>query len=1001
MHVTTIIYTPLMEEYESLQARFTPEKDVNGDTYTGYTAKGKEGESVLVVVGFEWGNDAAYAVMQEVLGVHSCDMAVCIGIAGAISKDAKLGDVFYSRQVLDLTQRMKQEKVKGIMRIKYDPEHYPSTEAIAKSLDRSRLSATGSSPYSAWKKACAMVNEGRLVGLNTQSLGHPTSYFFSPEGTSGKVASTNMVLADSQAVEDVRECGRKMACVDTESAGFARACQQMIDLPSIVIRGISDTADEQKKIAEAEFKNVFRSIAASNAALFLHHNLSRMLESVRKPTATNPAEKEDPQTVAISVNEKQIKDELQRRSVVFKMLENEQKMPVPRMRSVGYLSEAEAKKRPPELEIEQVLSENSRVVVQLPNHYPDAALPWLFGHLLTEATLHNRYTIPVFVKWSEFGPPRNSLVAQLDERNLGFAKNSKLYHLVFVILDVRLGSKTKAQYLTQQASEFNNATIMLFPDRNETNVVENEIEQQFSPEVFQVEGISFASVTRYVQSNFGMAMDEAEMVAARLMSTFRNYRLKVQPTFLASIQKDTVLSFIDANQRGELIELAVAGLLSLIVADDPSKVKLRRGTRERFLAQLAVNLYSQKLKYDEQGLEDYVRDYAREMGFDIEAKQFIKGFVDNGIIAFEGGKAEIAVPVIRTYMLAKGLVANEGEGIRYFDLNQSTFDYATFDLFSEFNNDGKLYSIVSKKLDESINFFEQKVAKYNTKIEDGKYRSTLLSRTLNFSKMSDELTKAAEQLIEVTSLVSEKQAKIDVQSEIARSSTAKSVDISDPDSFKSEHVAIARFLAAVVLLGAAAEKMVDTNKIDIIEKVLKLAALISTDLLTIYSAFDAESAVEEAIAKIKASGAVTFEDEGAEDQFRTYVEMVTAEWEFNLAAHPIHTILGVLCETGRTNVLLSPISRSKSGGDLEEFFRSCWAFDLDPVGQSHLPKELSKAIGSSPFLRMVFGISTVNRIYWFHHGKKTKEALLKGVNELFKPLAIESSVDPDDLKTGM
>jgi len=988
-----------MEEYESLQVRFKPERDVNGETYTGYTAKGRYGEAVLVVVGFDWGNDAAYAVMLEVLRSHTCDMAVCIGIAGAISKDAKLGDVFYSRQVLDLTQRMKQEKVKGVMRIKYDPEAYSSTEAIAKSLDRSRLSATGSSPYSAWKKACALVNEGRLVGLNTQSLGHPSSHFWSPEGTSGKIASTNMVLADSQAVEDVKECGRKMACVDTESAGFARACATVMDLPSIVIRAISDTADEQKKIAEAEFKNVFRSIAASNAALFLLHNLTRMLESIRKQSLPEDQEKQDPHTVAISANEKFIKDELLRRSVVFKMLENEQKMPVPRIRSVGYLSDAESKRRPPELEIEEVLAENARVVVQLPNHYPDAALPWLYGHLLTEATLLNRYTIPIFVKWSEFGPPRNSLDAQLDERGLSFAKNSKLYQLVFVILDVRLGSKTKAQYLTEQAAGFENATIMLFPDRNETNVVENEIEQHFSPEVFQVEGISFSSVTRYVQSNFGMPMDEAEMVAARLMSTFRNYRLKVQPTFLASIQKDTVLAFIDANQRGELIELAVAGLLSLIVADDPSKVKLRRGTRERFLAQLAVNIYSQKLKYDEQGLESYVREYAQQMGFDITPRQFIKGFVDNGIIAFEGGHAEIAVPVIRTYMLAKGLVSNEGEGIKYFDFNQSTFDYATFDLFSEFNNDANLYSLVSKRLDDSISFFRDKVGKYNTKIEEGKYRSTLLSRTLNFSKMSEELTKAAEQLIEVTSLVSEKQAKIDVQSEIARSSTAKSVDISDPDSFKSEHVAIARFLAAVVLLGAAAEKMVDADKIDIIQKVLKLAALISTDLLTIYSAFDAESAVEEAISKIKDSGAVTFDEEGAEEQFRAYVEMVTAEWEFNLAAHPIHTILGVLCETGRTNVLLSPISRSKTAGDLEEFFRASWAFDLDPVGQSNLPRELSKALGSSPFLRMVFGISTVNRIYWFHHGKTTKEALLKGVNELFKPLSIASSVDAADLKS--
>ncbi|NSY61881.1 hypothetical protein [Agrobacterium tumefaciens] len=997
MHVSAVIYTPLMEEFSSLQVRFKPETDVNGDCYTGYLSNMSDGKQVLIVVGFEWGNDAAYAVMHEVLKSYTCDMAVCIGIAGGISSDAKLGDVFYSRQVLDLTQRMKQEKVKGVTRIKYDPEPYPSTEAIAKSLDRSRLSATGATPYSAWKKACALVNEGRLVGISTTSLGHPTSHFWTPEAYSGKVASTNMVLADSQAVEDVKECGRKMACVDTESAGFARACSTIPNLPNIVIRGISDTADEQKKITENEFKNVFRAIAASNATLFLFHNLGRMLDSVKLKPTSEIAVKEDPQAAAISSNEKIIKDELTKRSLVFKTLENEQKMPVPRLRNIGTLSDAENSKRPPELEIEQVLSENNRVLIQLPNHYPDAALPWLFGHLLTEATLHNRYTIPVFVKWLEFGPPKNNLDAQLDERGLAFAKNSKIHHLVFVILDVKLGSKSKAQYLTKEASTFENATIVLFPDRNETNVVENEIEQHFSPEVFQVEGISFTSVTRYVQNNFGMPMDEAEMVAARLMSTFRNYRLKVHPTFLVSIQKDTVVSFIDANQRGELIELAVAGLLSLLVADDPSRVKLKRGTRERFLAQLAVNIYSEKIQYDKDGLERHVENYAKEMGFDIEPKQFIGVFVDKGIIAFEGGKAEIAVPVIRTYMLAKGLVANGAKGLKYFDFNQSKFDYATFDLFSEFNNDPSLYSLISKKLDESISFFEEKISKYNSKIEDGKYRSKLLSRTLDFSKMSEELTKVAEQLLEVTSLVSEKQAKLDVQSEIARSSTAKSIDISDPESFQAEHIAITRFFAAVVMLGAAAEKMLDTDKIEVIQKVLKLTALISTDLLTIYSSFDVESAVKEAITKIRESGAITFDEDGAEEQFEKYVEMVASEWEFNMAAHPIHTMLAVLCETGRTNVLISPISRSTTTSDLEEFFRASWAFDMDPIGQSNLPRELSKSLGSSPFLRMVFGISTINRIYWFHHGKSKKEALLKGVNELFKPLSIESKLDKKDL----
>ena len=1003
MHLQAIIYTPLQEEYESLQARFRPERDIDGETYTGYIAKGQAGEDVAVIAGFEWGNEAAYHVMKEILGQHTCRLAICIGIAGGISKDAKLGDVFYSKHVLDLTQRMKQEKDKnGKTRIKYDPDSFPSDKDIAKSLDRSRMSATGKSPYRSWKSACEMVNAGRLVGVTTQDiLGQPSSHYKVPEATGGKIASTNMVLADSDAVEDVRECGRKMACVDTESAGFAKACSEIKGLSHIVIRGISDTADESKKLAEDQFKNVFRQIAASNAALFLQHNLTRMLAGI---TVANSAKETvkvsmDEPATALSSNEQEIREELLRRSIVFKTIEQEYKMPVPRLRKAEVIAGKKSKKLPAEQEVEEVLGSSDRVLVQLPDHYPDTALPWLFAHLLTEAGLHGRYTVPVCVKWSEFGPPRNTLDAQLEERKLLFTKNAIDYHIVFILVDARLGSKTKAQFLLKEIEGFQNASLMIFPDRNEAGIYENELDQQLKPETFNVEGISFASITKYMKDNFGMSVDEAEVVATRLMSTFSNYRLKVHPTYLASIQKDTVLSFIEANQRGELIELAVAGLLSLIIADDPSKVVLRRGTRERFLAQLAVDIYSEKYSFDETALENYVKDYAERMGFDITPSQFIKTFVDNGVISFEGGKAQISVPVIRTYMLAKGLVANGDSGMKYFDFNSIEFDHATFDLFSEFSNDRGLYETVSKHLSASIDFFEAKLGRYNSVIKDGDFSSHLLMKSLDLSKLSKDISRQGEKLVEVSSLVSEKQARMDVQAEIAQSSTAKRIDISDPDSFYDEHVAIARFVAGVVMLGAAAEKMQDQEKLIIIQRILTLAGLVTTDLLTIYSTFDVKAAATEVVDQIRKSGEVTFDDESAEGRLDKFVELVVAEFEFNLAANPMHAMLSLLCEAGRTNVLLSPIMRVELNSPLEEFYRRLWAFDMDPQGKSHLPRDLSKSLGHSPFLRMVFGIFIINRIYWFHHGKPKKEALLKGVNEVFKPLSIKSDVELKDINS--
>lgn len=459
--IDALIYTPLGEEYRSLQTRFRPEEDVNGTTFTGYKSLGPAGESAVVLVGFAWGNDAAYKVMTEALGIFSPKAVFCVGIAGAISSDAKLGDVFYSTHVLDLTQRMKQERDKsGASRIKYDPDSYPSDESIVKILDRSRLSATGASTYNKWAQACELVNTGLLAGITTKKLGKPVAFFKKPEATNGKIASTNMVLADAHAIEDVKQCGRKMACVDTESAGFAKACLEQNFLHSISIRGISDNADETKKLVEEDYKNTFRRLAASNAALFLHMNLSEIISSVSQQSALETKSLSPSPTInPIAANEGHIKSELHQRSLAFKAVGQDKTIPVPRLRLVAEAGPNIRGQQQPEQEIEEILTSNDRILVKWPQNYPDSALPWLFASLLADNPTKSRYTVPVCIKWTEFGPPKNSLDAHLELLGLLFCKNKLEYQIVFFIIDAQLGSRSKAQYLSDQFKSFSNASV--------------------------------------------------------------------------------------------------------------------------------------------------------------------------------------------------------------------------------------------------------------------------------------------------------------------------------------------------------------------------------------------------------------------------------------------------------------------------------------------------------------------------------------------------------------
>ena len=647
------------------------------------------------------------------------------------------------------------------------------------------------------------------------------------------------------------------------------------------------------------------------------------------------------------------------------------------------------------MEIEEALKKNEAVLVQVPQNYPDRSLPWLYAHLLTEANMHGRYTIPICIRETEFGPPKNNLDAQLDARGLNSIKNNPSYQIVFIFVDLNPHSKTKAKYLRDAKSSFTNASLLLFSDRVKDNAFESELARQVAPAVFAIQDISFASIAQFVYSNFDLPMGESEAIASRLVSTFENHNVDIHPTYLVSIQRDTVLSFIEANQRGELIELAVAGILSILVLDDDSKVVLRRTTRERFLSKLAVEIYCEKRMLTRTDLESYVAEFAVEMGFDISPKKFIALYEDNGVLGFENNYADISVPVIKSYMLAKGLLTRTDLAIRYFDLDDEEFDYSTFDLYCEFTDDLSIYETISKSLDHSISFFENKVRTYESKVEGSEFHSHLLEKSINLTRLSGELKERASKLVEATNLIDEKQAQLDIQAKISRSETAKEIDLSDREKFANEHRALSRILAACMLLGASAEKLTDQKKLDLIKRLVVLAELITTDIFTIVSGFDVERALSEVMQNIRNGGEIDLSSESEEAELKEYVELLIAEWEYKLALLPIMFMLLAMCESGRTNVLLSPLTRADISSPVQEFFRTSWAFDMSPLTEGKRVRTLSATLKRAAFLRTLFSMFNINRSYWVQGSRSKKKAISDAVDAMLKPLAIKSDLDAE------
>jgi hypothetical protein len=151
---------------------------------------------VAVVSGLDWGNEAARKCVSEALELFESQIVISVGIAGAISKDARLGDVYYSKIISDLTQRQKISRKNGKRaQTLYDPVQHQCPAEIIKELDRSRLSISEKSTYAKWQGACALRNRGELAGHTKLISGKSPSSFERPSANNGQIASTGLPLS--------------------------------------------------------------------------------------------------------------------------------------------------------------------------------------------------------------------------------------------------------------------------------------------------------------------------------------------------------------------------------------------------------------------------------------------------------------------------------------------------------------------------------------------------------------------------------------------------------------------------------------------------------------------------------------------------------------------------------------------------------------------------------------------------------------------------------------
>lgn len=283
--IDVLLYIALSEEFnhlsdeliEELGDAFKPQEldDIAITVFCGKVTSpvlNKEFQLAVVPAG-KMGITRAAAVTSAILGKsHTCDVVV-LGIAGSLSNDLQPGDVFIPDSVNEYLANSSTKGKGKTWTFETSGNHLPTSPRLLNRFQMFRR--TQKIIYDRWLQGCAARFTPLIEGEIQKSLTkveldiRPEIRLFA--GDDRKLASGPAVGKGKAFVEWIkREVDRKVSAMEMESAGVYDAVQIRTPAPRVIaIRGISDFADERKKLIEDAARDRFRALSIKNALSLL------------------------------------------------------------------------------------------------------------------------------------------------------------------------------------------------------------------------------------------------------------------------------------------------------------------------------------------------------------------------------------------------------------------------------------------------------------------------------------------------------------------------------------------------------------------------------------------------------------------------------------------------------------------------------------------------------------------------------------------------------------
>lgn len=1023
-HFDVAIIVPLDEEFETALKHFTFIADRSTPQRIRFEVSVSDSEAkILLVKQNVMGRADCTNATMDVVDEFDVGLLVCLGIAGGLSNDVSIGDVCRTGGILDLLDNAKVQDVPSSKpkkksgaqstktksnghTVSFSTTHYETPMELSVALDLDRLVPVRRESYERWESECALFGEANIPNEFTGKEGKKEK-ISAPVVRRGLIACT-AVSGSVDYNEEVKKADRKILAIETESGGLFLIARRY-SIPALAVRGISDYAGfgVDKNVFERETNNKARLIAANNAASYLAHQLAnpRLVDFLigRRQTelTTSPASTRSTVDVLSDtiINQAEyFNSRLKELAPGFGLQRQGYRIPVPRVRLQNGKLEGVLPGEERPYELRDALPQTRVLVIQVPPEFPDRSLAWIVGKdLLT--TLHNeRQILPTVIEARDLRRPNDGLSA-LAEPTVIALKDASEAQIVFVVDEFNFESRSQTQFLLDEVTGFANAKFVIL-SRNRSNIVsENEFVRKTGAIVGKLDDVSFLETSHFLQKNFELSGPEAEVIAVRLYDTFRNFKLSAHPTYFAGIPANTLSALLRANKRAELIDLAVAGYLSYVVAQDNEPLTLSRTTREKFLTLLAFEMKVNKTSFTEAQLTNFASQFAIKFDYKISPVRFCAAFIDNRILYVEGGKIRFTLPFMECFLLAKKLHEEPQHACTYFHFGDNSFDVSTFKLYAELGVADELVKNLSNRLDISIADIRTSTRLPPTIISND-IQPALLSKNERVNGMKKRLERAISDVSNDRDASHEKQRLLDAAERIRVTASQRSQEIVDENKEEKRTVegdALEIWYVTLSLLGSGAERLEASVKRALVAKIITLSALILGDWTAQsarvdYKKMKQDLVQDRSLLKDMSGGEEEFDEEKAKRGVESLVDLL----EYSLVTHPFRAIVQCLCEEARDGVLAESVVHTDVEGSLEQLLKGIWLADLDTPTGVRLLKQAIKAVPNAKLLRMSLASHLIARVYWRHWDRENRLKLLDAAQESLKAAGL--AYDKEGLK---